>query len=135
MANANVLDYNTREGQALFRTATESLYKDRDDSFDCDAEGLNDLLQLIEDCSNLMGWANIYQIPDNNDPLQPVIRDFLQNYGVVSIDMIHAHVRTYIVQPTRPAQDSYMLYHCLMNSLSLIGRSKITIWRLSLIHI
>ena len=128
MADLNVLNYNTREGQALFRTATASLYADRGDPYDCDPEGLSDFLQLVEDRCTMMGYHEIYQIPDTTNPLIPVTRHFLHSYGVLSTAMVRTHVATYINTPTRTAQDSFQVYHCLMNSLSLNGRSKITIW-------
>jgi hypothetical protein len=51
-----------------------------------------------------------------------------ESYGVISMDQIREFGATYIDQAVRPAQDTYLLYMCLMNSISKAGESNIIIW-------
>ena len=39
-ATHNVIDYCTREGQLLFRSATQNLYSESSEMFDCDPDRL-----------------------------------------------------------------------------------------------
>jgi hypothetical protein len=122
------LDYNTREGHTLYRRATASLYAETGEPFDCEPDTLADFIQLIDDHSEENGLNRLFQIPDNRDPANRINRNFLDNYGVVTLGMVRDHASTYVNSHSRNAQNSVQLYHCLMNSLSLAGRSKITIW-------
>ena len=45
-ATHDVIDYCTREGQLLFRSATQNLYSESSEMFDCDPDGLMDFIQL-----------------------------------------------------------------------------------------
>jgi hypothetical protein len=55
--------------------------------------------------------------------------NLIENYGRISLAESRAFEITYIAQPIRPAQDDWMLYQCLMNSISKEGKDKITIWK------
>ena len=78
-----------------------------------------------------MGWSEemmgILSVPD--DPLNPESYTSLINtHGEVSIEQIRAFEESYINSKTRPAQDTHMLYKCLMGSLSKVAKKKILIW-------
>ncbi len=128
MINSNtVIDYSTPDGIKLFETATHGLYKETSDMFDCTPDGLEDFLQRVKDRSQMMAYHEIYQITDNSSN-PGVNRDFLNNYGALTMEDIRANVLTYINAPSRRAQESFQLYQALMNSLSVSGRAKVTIW-------
>ena len=55
--------------------------------------------------------------------------NMLRNYGTMSLDCITAHEKSYINLSTREAQDTNLLYECLMNSLDPDARAKVIIWR------
>ena len=124
----NIINYATSAGQRLFAAATKNLYSESSEMFDCDPDGLMDFIQLVEDRSNLLGYHGIFQIPDDINAGHPDTKDFLSNYGVITLEQVIAHAQTYVHLPTRDAQDSTQLYHCLMASLSSSGRAKISIW-------
>ena len=42
-ATHDMIDYRTREGQSLFRSATQNLYSEPSEMFNCDPDGLMDL--------------------------------------------------------------------------------------------
>jgi hypothetical protein len=77
-----------------------------------------------------MGWSlSVLSIPvDVNDNLGDT-QDFLSHYGEIDLGHCREHSLTYYNQQTQAAQDSMMLYTCVMNSLSGTGRNKITGFR------
>ena len=84
-SNHNEIDYCMREGQSLFRSATQNLYSKPSEMFDCDPDGLMDFIQLVEECRNMFGYQELFLVTDNSDPTNPVGRAFLQNYGILSL--------------------------------------------------
>ena len=54
--------------------------------------------------------------------------DLLEAYGNITIESVRNFERSYIHRQIRPAQDTYNLYLCLMNSMSEVGKSKVLIW-------
>jgi len=121
------IDYSTSEGIKIFQKATRSLYSDDKEAFDCTPDGLLDFLQLVKDRSLMMNYEVIFKIPDKS--VEPsVTRDFLNNYGALRVKDIKENVETYINQESRLAQESFQIYHALMNSLSTSGRAKVTAW-------
>ena len=86
---------------------------------------------MVNDCAKEFGWLDnetgILKIPKDlgQNPIEYV--NLVEEYGTVTIDMVRTYELTFIDQPERRAQDTYMLYLCLRVSLSEVGRSKIDI--------
>ena len=76
-ATHDVIDYRTRKGQSLFRSATQNLYSESSEMFDCDPDGLMDFIQLVKDRSNMLGYQDLFLVTDNSDTANPVGRPFL----------------------------------------------------------
>ena len=76
-ATHDVIDYRTREVQSLFRSATQNLYSEPSEMFDCDPDGLMYFIQLVEDRSNMLGYQDLFLVTDNSDPAKLVVRAFL----------------------------------------------------------
>ena len=127
-ATHDVIDYRTREGQSLFWSATQKLYSESSEMFDCDTDRLMDFIQLVKDRSNILGYQDLFLVTDNSDPANPVGRPFLQNYGILSLEQVQVHAATYALAQGRMAQESAQLYYAIMNSLSATGRAKISVW-------
>ena len=108
-ATHNVIDYRTREGQSLFRSATQNLYRESSEMFNCDPDGLMDFIQLVEDRNNMMGYQDLFLVTYNSDPANPVGRPFLQNYGIISLEQVQVHAATYALAQGRLAQESAQL--------------------------
>ena len=64
-ANHDVIDYRTREGQSLFRYATQNLYSESSEMFDCDPDGLMNFFQLVKDRSNMLGYQDLFGSQSN----------------------------------------------------------------------
>lgn len=125
LASRGIIDYQTRSGERLYSSATKQL---EDERYDGEAYGLHQFLESLEKRSKNYGWdTGIMMIP-------PVIPDtmpssLLGDYGTIDIERVRAFENTYIDTPTRSAQDTNLLYECIMNSISKEGRAKITIWK------
>ena len=65
-ANHDVIDYRTRKDQLIFRSATQNLYSEPSEMFNCDPDGLMDFIQLVEDRSNILGYQYLFLVKDNS---------------------------------------------------------------------
>ena len=45
-------------------------------------------------------------------------KDLIESYGEISYEDVKDHALTYMKEDSREAQDSFVMYHCLMNSLT-----------------
>ena len=54
--------------------------------------------------------------------------NLLTNHVELDLEDILRFEKLYINSPTRAAQDTNMLYHCLISSLSKVGRTKVMVW-------
>lgn len=125
-AQQNVIDYASREGMALYRQATASLYSGTE-AFDCESDQLDNLVTLVGDRVAQMGYNQLMTVIDRSDPAAPVQRNFMDNFGDFTLDDVIATARTYIQTPTRIAQESAQLYFCLRNSLSEAGLARMAV--------
>jgi hypothetical protein len=130
MAIPGVIDFTSRAGKGVFRYSTEKL---DEELYNCQPDGMIQFLHSLSVRALEYGWDNevtgIMMIPEDAANVLSNINNLIENYGQISLDTILAFETTYIDQPIRPAQDTYMLYKCLMNSISKEGKSKIMIWR------
>jgi hypothetical protein len=130
LAIPGVIDFASRMGKDVFRFATEKL---DEELYDCLPDGMTQFLQSLQVRALEYGWDNevngIMQIPD--DPADPYseTNDLIESYGMLTLESVRAFEASYIALQVRPAQDTYMLYKCLMKSISKEGKSKITIWK------
>jgi hypothetical protein len=125
-----VVDYTTSEGRKLYSSAT---YKLEDELYDCEPDGLYQFLQSLSARAQEMGWddpvGGTLMIPqDIDDPLGDC-DNLVNHYGHIKIEKIRKWEEEYINKPVRPAQDSYLMHKCLMNSITKKGKDKITIWK------
>ena len=111
-ANPDVLNYSEQAAAKLFKSGTESLSI----KFDCKPENLQLFLDQARDKSIVFDWLNILNIPIQGDVA--LSKDLIESYGEISYEDVKAHALTYMNEDSREAQDSFMLYHCLMNSLT-----------------
>ncbi len=130
IAIPGIIDYTTREGQKLYSNAT---YKLEEEPYDCQADGLYQFLATLHLRGQEFGWNHsvngILQVPqDITDPTNNLVY-LIDNYGQIPLATIRAYETTYLQTSTRPAQDTIMLFKCLMNSISKEAKNKILIWR------
>ena len=129
-AMVGVLDFSEIENRKYYHKAIKKL--DSEELFDCSPENMHHFLKLLEYRANEHGWdsyiSGVLWIPEDvNDP-NSELRYIPNEYGRVTIEQITAFEKSYLGTEQRVAQDSYMLFNCLMNSLSKEARMKIEAW-------
>ena len=128
LAIQGVIDYLTSEGRKIHGSATHKLSEDQ---FDCVPEDLTQFLDDLKDRASQFGWSNddgILEIPI--DPADQIVdtENLIRNHGTVSLERVRAFEELYIDRAVQPAQDTNMLYHCIMNSLSKTSKQKLNVW-------
>eukprot|EP00978_Attheya_sp_CCMP212_P026064 scaffold85006_cov63-Attheya_sp.AAC.2 len=83
-----------------------------DRGFDGKITHLKLFLSCIKQRANVFDWHNLLEIP-----VDGVNKNLLEAYGQISMVNVQVHVQTYIAQPTRDVQNSFMMYECLSQSL------------------
>ena len=129
-AMVGILDFTQVESRKYYHKATKKL--DADELFDCSPENMHHFLKLLDYRANENGWddyiSGILWVPEDVEDPASELRYLPKEYGRVSIEQITAFERTYLGTEQRVAQDAYMLFKCLMNSLSKEARMKIEGW-------
>ncbi|KAI2497135.1 hypothetical protein MHU86_17396 [Fragilaria crotonensis] len=120
------LDYSRAEHHKIYRSGIRSI---TDDPFPCDADRLLQFLREVQDRAMEMGWMDgILNVTTNPGEDEPEEENMLENYGTITLEQVIASERTYIAEQQRKAQDTYMLYQCLMASLTSEAKKKVMIW-------
>ena len=55
--------------------------------------------------------------------------NLLKNHGEINLNMITNFEEKCIKKESRAAQDTNILYHCLINSFSKVGNAKVSMWK------
>lgn len=124
-----IIDFRLEEGRKIYSSAIAKL---DDELYDCKPEGLYQFLQSLNNRAQDFGWNDeigILMIPEDPEDEDSPTEYLIENYGLMSIDRIRRFEETYLGQESRAAQDNYMLFKCLMNSISKEGKNKVVIWR------
>ena len=123
LAAQGIIDYNSRAGERIYSSATKELDATK---YDGEAQGLMAFLELLEERATNFGWdRSIMMIPMDNGQ----VKNLLTEYGTITLAQIRNHEEAYINTPSRNAQDSNLLYECIMNSISSECKAKLTIWK------
>ena len=122
-SGANILDYNTKEGIALYSAFTRSLYQDPADLFNLDAAGLQTFLALLQHRGNTSGWD--FEVPQDLTNLMGDLLNLLSHHGRFTHDHLEQFSATFINNQSRAAQDNMMIVKCIIASLSMPGFCKI----------
>ena len=129
MSNQGILDYTTTEVRKVYETATRDLSTV---GYDCDSNGLYQELDTLSEREHIFGWVNpgvIMWIPDSLVTAPTTRRNIIEEFGIINYATILSWEKSYIHQPTRSAQDTNHMYHCVLNSLSKEGKFKVTIFK------
>ena len=111
-ASPDILNFSEPAAAKLFKSAIEPLSI----KFDCSPENLQLFLDQARDKSIVYDWLNILSIPIGGDVA--ATKDLIESYGEIPYADVKNHALTYMHEDAREAQDSFMMYHCLMNSLT-----------------
>jgi hypothetical protein len=102
-AQQNVVDLSTSTGLKLYKQIVTPLLT----PFDGSADKLMVFLSSVANKAASSGWnADILQI-SNQDPIQPQIKNLIQQHRMLStMENVRAHATNYIWQQSRAAQNS-----------------------------
>ena len=106
------------EGRKVYETATRDISKV---GYDCDPNGLYQELDTLSERAHIFGWLNpggIMWIPDLLVTDPTTRRNNIEEFGIINYATVLSLEQSYIHHPTRAAQDTNHLYHCVINSLS-----------------
>ncbi len=92
---------------------------------------MHQFLRDVYDRADEMGWTKgILKIGAEDDEDEEGNRreNLIDHYGSITLERIIETEEENVVDQGRKAQDTYMLYKCLMASLTADARKKVTIW-------
>jgi hypothetical protein len=122
-----LLDYSKAEHHKVYKSGTRPV---TDEPFNCDADGLYQFLGEVEDRADEMGWSTgILNVSVNAEGEEERKENIIQNYGTITLEQVKKSELQYINGSERRTQDTYMLYRCLMASLTSEAKKKIMIWQ------
>jgi hypothetical protein len=120
------LDYSKTNHAKIYKAGIQQV---SETPFDCEADGLFQFLKEVQDRADEMGWTTgILSITMGIEDDKEKEEDFINNYGTLTLDQVVASELQYIDGKSRYAQDTYMLYKCLMASLTSKAKKKVLIW-------
>ena len=120
-----VIDYASKEGQCLFDKATMPLRPDK--GCDLVADELQGLLNNLKTRAQECGWndpGGVLVIDTDPGDADSPKYDMVEKHGVPTLQLIQEHEDTCIRDQTRKAQENFMVFQCLMNSLRMLGKLK-----------
>ena len=121
-----LLDYSNDSHIKLYNKGTKPL---SGELYDGEAEGLYQFLRDLKDRANEYGWTEGILLIDTN-PQDPNAnhQSFFENYGSITLQQLRESEEQYIDDQERQAQDTTMLYSCIMASLTREAKAKVNIW-------
>jgi hypothetical protein len=131
-----MLNMGNADDKKLYFKATERLTT-KEDLFDLEPEHLTGFLQVVRNRANLYGWnddsdgglGGIFTIPIDPADINTIYDNLLDSYGLISLERVRNFEASYIATETRPAQDTAMLYQCLIMSLTQDAHNAIMLWK------
>lgn len=115
----NLIDYRTKTGTSLYQAGIAALISDK--TFELNPTDVRALIAALKLKMQEHTWHSVFDIPIQIEHPEDGTSDLLTEYGIITIDQVQAHARTYIAEPTRDAQNNYMAYLCLEHSLSAVA--------------
>ena len=111
--NDHVLDWTNPAHTKQYYKATSPL--DSTEKFDGQPNKIRLFLAHVKDRAQQFNWQSILTIPVG---LPPTSYNLVHDYGRMSLQDVQAKALTYVGIQGREAQDSYMLYNFLIESLT-----------------
>ena len=119
--SADLIDYQSKHGCQTYKTGTAPLSTEK---FSLDGDNIFLIIAALKTRASIMNWdATILNVPVNG-----VNKNILQHYSLITKAMTETHVLTYLFTESRKAQDDYLLYICLRQSLTSTADAAIQSW-------
>lgn len=131
--NRDVIDYETKEGAALYRDGAKSLFRDTEETFGLSSANLHSFLNKVEHRKTAKGW-DIFMIPDavavaggvGVVAVVPVDRNLLTHHGQLTKENIIARVIDMGIN-SRELQEDAQLFECLWTSISTSAQGTLSL--------
>jgi hypothetical protein len=123
------LDFTKPEHSKIYKSAIRAVL---DDAFNCEADGRFQFLWELQKRSTEMGlMEGILKIPmgkaeDKEDEVEE--ENILKNYRSVTLAQVVNLELRYVNDQDRKAQETRILYRCLMSSLTSEAKKTVMIW-------
>ena len=127
-AITGIIDFTMDSNVKIYRKATS---KPSEDLFDCVPEDLLLFLKTLSDRAMELSWndpiVGIIMIPEYPTNVSTVYKNLITNHSEITLERVRRFEEYYTNDSSRATQDAGMLYSCLMASLSMLGKTKITV--------
>jgi hypothetical protein len=119
------LNYSLKQHQTVYASGITSIYPG-DEKFDLESATMRVFIQGCAARGEKYGW-DTRDITANHDPSRQGIFqvnttkgyiNIIRNYAKLSLDEIKNYEETYLTTKSRKAQDNYMFYEAMFNSLT-----------------
>lgn len=126
-----LIDLRTTGGRKLHERGS---YKLSDELLDHSPENLFQFLETLNKRCTDFGWNDINRegimvVREDPHDEESEYYDMIENYGSILLEEIDIHTKSYLFQRGRAAQDNYILYPCLFESLSPEAKNKVLLHR------
>jgi hypothetical protein len=124
-----LINLGDREGIALYRSVTRSLYTDPSDLFDGKPENLMGFLTLFTQRIREANWGALFNVPVVLGAAVPDLRPFTSSHGMFNMPELTLFVNPTMVANDRSTQDNFMAASALLASITAAFMTRINIHR------
>eukprot|EP00956_Cyclotella_meneghiniana_P020107 scaffold35036_cov36-Cyclotella_meneghiniana.AAC.1 len=130
---ANIIDYGTRYGMALYDMGTKPLFDSEEDKFDLDNDESLNFEKAVERRARAMGWYHAQQgiltFTVDGESL-----DLVTDYGRIDIGEIKTqsepiYLATGALKNQRAAQNNDMMHTMLLDSLTKAAKARVQVFK------
>lgn len=122
-----VINFGTKDGREFYKMAIAAL--EEDSPYDCEPDGLHRFVKSLEERATEFNWTKANGTMMIHVPASGQHINLVTHYGMVTMQEVKEYELTYVFNDVREAQDSFLLYQCLMNSLSIEGKDKVRLYK------
>ena len=115
----DLLDFNKKLHKTHYQAATKSLCSDATERFDLTEDKLHDFLAALKQRADDCALSTIDVPTDLSDLAGSPTKNLCTSHGEIKLSHLKAFCSSFVGQQTRAAQDDYMLYMALVNSVSV----------------
>lgn len=121
--SSELLNFGNNNDIKLYAKGVLSL----DEKFDMRPKHLKLFLEELSIKADAYGWNDVLDIPMNHEHPLDDIDNLITSYGTITVERVRKHAATYVKRENRAAQDSRMMYHCIMASLTKEAKERIVL--------
>lgn len=113
-----LIDYETRDGVALYRNYTRPLYTDTTQLFNGKPDSLLSFLNHVSQRIREASWNDLFDVPIVLGAQFPDLRTFTLHHGIFTLEHLVNFATPIMAANTRQSQDNFMASTAFMASLN-----------------